>query len=244
MLKYNIKNKKSVRSGQASVGFKINVVVLKGKIMVDKTEEVVWKTYPGIYFLQANQFGEIRTVDHYAVCKDGRKYFVKGHILKQWLNHNGYLFVNFRVNGKKVNLQVHRVIATCFLPNPENLPEVNHKDNNPKNNFVSNLEFCSHEYNMAYKEKYGKSAAEVSGCPVFAVSLKTFDVLRFESQHEASRLLGVSQGSINRVLKDRRKQTGGYWFCYEDSGATEKTRAKFGDEVASEVEELINEKFR
>ena len=212
--------------------------------MTDKEEDVVWKTYPGIDFLQANQYGEVRTLDHYTVRKDGRKQFVKGHILKQQLYKNGYLYVGICINGKHIHLRVHRIIATCFLPNPDNLPQVNHKDNNPKNNFVDNLEFCTHEYNIAYREKYGISAKEstkVLRKPLFAVELKTLKVSYFESQREAARQLGCRNQNINTILKGRLKQTGGYWFCYADSEAVEKTRAKFGEDVANQVEKIINQ---
>lgn len=205
-------------------------------------EKAVWKTYPGIDFLQANQFGEVRTIDHYTEGKDRKRRFIKGHVLKQYADRHGYMQVYPYVNGKHVKLQTHRIVATCFLPNPDNLPEVNHKDNNRKNNSVSNLEWCTPQYNTAYREKYGKSAAEVSGRPVFAVDLKTLEVLHFESQHEAARQLGVSVGNICDVLKGRRKQTHGFWFCYTDSNAVEKTRVKFGDEVAHEVKALMNKK--
>lgn len=214
--------------------------------MADKDKNIVSKTYPGIDFLQANQFGEVRTLDHYATRKDGKRYFVKGHVLKQQLNKNGYLYVDVHINGKHIQLQVHRIVATCFLPNPDNLPQVNHKDCNPKNNSVSNLEFCTPQYNTAYREKYGVSAKEstkVLRKSLFAVNLKTLEVLHFESQHEAARQLGVKQGNICNVLKGRQKQTGGYWFCYADSNAVEETRAKFGDEVADKVEKLMNEKM-
>ena len=280
----------------------------------EKEEETVWRTYPGIDFLQANQFGEIRVIDRYVTYKNGVKHFYKGHVLKQCADRGGYLQVYPRVNGKQVNLLVHRIVATCFLPNPDNLPEINHKDNDPKNNSVSNLEWCTHEYNVAYREKCGKSAAEALGRPVFAVNLetsevsffktqseasyklgvdsrninsvlkgrlktaggywftenkneitkekiqeikdgmvflggvvavnlKTLEVSRFKSQRGAARQLEVNLGCIQKVLKGRRKQTGGYWFCRADSNAVEKVRAKFGDEMACEVKKLLSEEL-
>lgn len=284
--------------------------------MVDKEE--VWKTCPEYPFIQANQFGEIRTKDRVVERKDGRKQFVKGRVLKQYLNkRNGYLYVGVSFRGKKLTLRAHRIIASCFLPNPENLPEVNHKDCNRVNNNVDNLEWCTPQYNMAYKEKYGISSKEANKAlqkPLFAVNLKTFEVLRFESQREAARQLGVSYQNINKVLKGRRRTAGGYWFtedeseitkekiqeikdgmvshdgviainlktfetssfksqheaarqlgfsmmsinnvlkgrqkkacgywfCYADEHAIEKTRVKFGNEVANKVKELINEKL-
>ena len=113
-------------------------------------ENIVWKSYPDYPFIQANQFGEIRTVDRTITDRNGVKHFVKGRMLKQSVTKAGYLRVSTRVNGKNFNQYVHRVVAMCFLPNPDNLPEVNHKDCNPKNNSVTNLEWCTGEYNTAY----------------------------------------------------------------------------------------------
>lgn len=99
------------------------------KFMFDKEKEkAVWKIYPEFPFIEANQFGEVRTTDRLVTCKNGRKMFVKGHVLKQWANNKGYLLVHFSVNGKDVARLVHRIIAASFIPNPDNLPEVNHKD--------------------------------------------------------------------------------------------------------------------
>lgn len=279
--------------------------------MIDKeTEEVVWKVYPEFPFIEANQFGEIRTIDRWVTCKNGRKRLIKGRILKQYFYPNGYMFVHFSFNGKQINLLVHRVIATSFLPNPHNYPVVNHKDNNRANNALSNLEWCSREYNEDYKKNFGTSQVQIQGHHVFAVEVKTgkvlhfesqheaarklgvfqqdvshvvkgkqktaggylfteneskiteekvqeikanmrffggviavdletFTVLRFESQAEAERQLGVSHSHINEVIKGKRRKTSGYWFCYADEYAIEKTRAKFGDAIAEKVEELM-----
>lgn len=197
-------------------------------------EQTVWKTYPSIDFLQVNQFGEIRTIDHYTERKDGRKYFVKGCMLKQCDNGYGYLQVHIRVNGKVTNLYVHRVVASCFLPNPDNLPEVNHKDNNPKNNNADNLEWCTRQHNITYREKYGVSAKEANRKnmkPLFAVNLKTLEVLRFESQSEAARQLGISPGNISNVLRGRYKQVGGYWFTEDESKITEEKIQEIKDSM-------------
>lgn len=114
------------------------------------------------------------------------------------------------------------MVATCFIPNPDNLPEVNHIDNDRTNNAVSNLEWCNRQYNSDYKKNFGTSSTEVLGRPVFAVSLKTGKVLRFESQCEAARQLGVRAGSINMVVKGKLYQTGGYWFTEDESEITEE----------------------
>lgn len=207
-------------------------------------EEAIWKSHPDYPFLQANQFGEVRTIDRVATDRNGKKYHIKGRVLKQRRDRYGYMDVKFRVNGKEIRLGVHRIVATCFIPNPNNYPEVNHIDNDPTNNAVGNLEWCTHEYNMSYKEKFGVSAKEATKVlrkPVIVVDLNSYKVLWFESQHEAARQLDVDDSHITKVVKGYYNKTSGYWFCYADENAVEKVKAKFGDRIAEKVEKLISE---
>jgi hypothetical protein len=64
---------------------------------------------------------------------------------------DGYITVILYKNYKIKALRVHRLVAEAFIPNPDNLPEVNHKDENPMNNEVSNLEWCNRSYNINYR---------------------------------------------------------------------------------------------
>ena len=74
-------------------------------------------------------------------------------LLKPADNGIGYLRVRCRVNGKRTHKYVHRLIAETLLPNPDGLPEVNHKDHNKQNNTLENLEWVSHWDNMkAYRD--------------------------------------------------------------------------------------------
>ena len=137
----------------------------------EANEEEIWKNYPEFPFIEANQFGEVRTKDRIVKSKDGRNYHIKGRVLKQRDNGYGYMCVKFKINGKNITRYVHRIVATCFIPNPDNLPEVNHKDNDRTNNSVSNLEWCSRQYNNNYKKNFGTTSAELFGRSVFAVEL-------------------------------------------------------------------------
>lgn len=119
-----------------------------------KRKKAVWKTYPDYPFIQANQFGEIRTIDRYVKAKGQGKRLIKGRVLKPRDCGHGYMQVSFRANGKPVCLFVHRIVAICFLPNPDNLPEVNHIDCDPTNNRLDNLEWCTSEYSNTYREKH------------------------------------------------------------------------------------------
>ena len=196
-------------------------------------EEEVWKVYPDYPFIEANQFGKIRMKDHYVPRKNGGKRLVKGHILRQYNYGQGYMYVSFKLNGKTVHLSVHRIVATCFIPNPNNYPEVNHIDCNRANNTVSNLEWCTKSYNRQYREKYGDSW----GRPVFAVNLETCEVLYFKSQKEAGLKLGIDRSTIGKVVRGQLNTTGGYWFTEDKSEITEekireiKANMRFRDDV-------------
>lgn len=202
----------------------------------------VWKPYPEFDFIEGSSLCRVRTLDR--VVSNGRgMYVVKGRILKKQPVSHGYLQVAFSSNGKTVHRKVHRIIASCFLPNPNNFPEVNHKNNDRTDNRVDNLEFCTHEYNIEYKEKYGVSSKEcVPKSPIYVINLTTLEVYWFPSQREASRSLGVNLGNLSSVIKCQRNQAGGYWFTKSGEDTVENARAKFGKSVASKVEYLMNDK--
>lgn len=204
-----------------------------------KSKVKVWRTYPEFEWIQGNNYGEVRTIDRWGPTSRGNgKRLVKGQILKQYHNNSGYLRVNFSVNGKNINRYVHRIIAECFLPNPDNLPEINHIDCNPLNNCINNLEWCTHEYNCQYREKFGIPTAESHGHPLYAINLNTLEVYCFSSQREASRELNISQGHISSVIKGKRKQTGGYWFTNADNNAVDVTKNKLHNIIDNRIEDL------
>lgn len=70
--------------------------------------------------------------------------------ISQRENSDGYMIITTGITGSRRTVRVHRLVAMAFIPNPNNYPEVNHKDCNRKNNDVSNLEWCTHEYNIQY----------------------------------------------------------------------------------------------
>lgn len=203
----------------------------------NKEEEEIWKIYPEYPFIEASNLGRVRTKDRVVIHKNGRKYkqFVKGKVLKQYLRPDGYMEVGFGVDGKSIHLLVHRIVATCFITNPNNLPEVNHKDNDRTNNIMSNLEWCTRKYNEVYKKNFGTELNR----PVIVINLETFNIFWFESQSEAGRNLGADSSAISKVVKGKLNKTGGYWFCNADENAVEKTRKRFSDKVARKVEKLI-----
>lgn len=196
----------------------------------------VWKQHPEFWFVEVSTLSRVRTLDRYIANGKGGRRFVKGHVLKQRRDRYGYLLVSFSMNGKLITKKVHRLVAKTFIPNPNNWPQVNHKDNNPANNCVSNLEWCTGEYNIEYREKFGKACNR----PVYAVSLKTLEILKFPSQKEAGRQLGIEQTHICAVVKGRRKQTGGYWFIEDKNKITKDKLCEIKDNMRSKGVFAVN----
>jgi len=184
----------------------------------------IWEKHPKYVGIEVSTLGNVRTLDR-AISNEKGTRSLKGRILKPASDRDGYLRVSIPVDGKRVTKSVHRLVAQTFIPNLNNLPEVNHKNCVRDDNRVINLEFCTRSYNIQYREKYGESLNR----PVFAVNLKTLEVSRFPSQHEAARVLGVSNGNINSVIKGKRKQASGYWFKEDDANGIEIDKDKLND---------------
>lgn len=108
---------------------------------------------------------EIINYPDYYVDDSGNVYSRKyGYLreLKQYPKTHGYLYVALSKNGKKDYLRVHRLVAEAFIPNLDNLPEVNHKDEDKTNNRVNNLEWCTPHDNKVYGSRREKVARKVS----------------------------------------------------------------------------------
>ena len=127
-------------------------------------------------------------------------------------DNNGYVAIALQKNGKIKHTKVHIVIAKTFIENPDNLPQVNHKDENKQNNNVSNLEWCTAKYNMNYGTGR-KRMALTQGKKV--EQIKDGQVIRvFNSLHEINRELGYSFKNICSVCNGKRNSAHGYEWRY------------------------------
>ena len=119
--------------------------------MVELQQEEIWKDIKdckGRY--QISNFGNVKSLARFNNGKFGR--LISERILKQNFRQ-GYAYVRVFVNGKKTNLVIHRLVAETFIPNPQNLPQVNHIDGNKQNNNVNNLEWCLQRDNLLHAIK-------------------------------------------------------------------------------------------
>jgi hypothetical protein len=86
----------------------------------------------------------------YRVSNLGRVQSFRGTVLAGSTDKKGYRRVCLQHQTKKINRPVHRLVAEAFLPNPENKSQVHHKDHNPRNNRLDNLEWCTPQENISY----------------------------------------------------------------------------------------------
>ena len=113
-----------------------------------------------------DQFGRVYGVDRTTTVFDNGRIYEKpiaGKQMKQSLHTKGYKTVSLTKDGKAKTMFVHRIVAEAFIPNTDNLPMVNHKDEDKTNNFVENLEWCTASYNRTYGNAVEKHAKKIRG---------------------------------------------------------------------------------
>ena len=146
---------------------------------------------------EVNEIGEVRTI-------------ATGFIKKQRTDRYGYKVVALNCgNGKQKFVTVHRLVAQAFVPNPDNLPCVNHKDENKTNNNADNLEWCTVAYNNRYGTHIEKCAAAKRKA---VIGTKDGEEVHFDSAREAGEVLGIPWRYIGDAIHHRgkRKRAGGY----------------------------------
>ena len=166
-----------------------------------------WKPvvgYEGLYMV--SNWGRVKSIK-----------FGKERILKPGTNNYGYLLVKLCKDGKVKAFTVHRLVAEAFLPNPHNYPCVNHKDENKQNNVVSNLEWCTHEYNNTYGTRIERVAEKTTNgkCskPVLQYTLNGEFVREWESTAECGRN-GFNQGNVVTCCQGKLKKYKGFIWRY------------------------------
>lgn len=141
----------------------------------------------------------------------------KGYI-NTFVGSSGYKFATLYNNGKRNTIALHRLLATTFIPNPDNLPMINHKDENPLNNDLSNLEWCSGSYNRTYGNCEAKRVSTIAQSKSVAQFSLDGDLLNvFPSCSAAAKSLNIGGSaafSIGQCALGHTKQSHGYIWKY------------------------------
>lgn len=195
----------------------------------------IWKDIPGYEgYYQVSNIGRVKSLPRKVYCNGGF-HISKEKILKQQLRKDRYFNVHLLKEGVVKIYFVHRLVALAFISNPNNYPDINHKDENPSNNCVENLEWCTEKYNMNYgtaverrkasfvrNDSFKKANAtkvrnhsKGAETPIEAVSKDGITIINYPSISEAARVTGISKGHIGECCKGIRHSAGGYFWNYK-----------------------------
>lgn len=166
------------------------------------------KNFEGLY--EVSDKGQVRSLDRIETTSNGRKRFKHGQVRKLHDNGRGYLCVDLWKNNKSYWEYVHRLVAQAFIPNPDSLPCVNHKDYNRHNNNVDNLEWLSYKDNNLYSlpnytKPRGPKVPKIVKCDMDGDELEVY-----RSTREAERANHLANGVISQYFKKGYSQCGGY----------------------------------
>ena len=174
-----------------------------------------WRPVKGYEnIIEVSNLGRVRSISRYEKTGNKGRKFVRGKILKCEKMAKGYIRIKptRRLGGKR--FLVHRLIAETFIPNPNNYPVVNHKDEDKSNNKVENLEWCTPRYNSKYgtcqqrRSIYRKRAVEM-------IDKNTKEVIEiFDSMKSAEEKTHISAKQISAVCRGYDKSARGYYWRY------------------------------
>lgn len=169
----------------------------------------IWKDIPELIgFYQASSLGRILRCNSIVNHPKGGMAKKKGRIIKQSYNHRtGYMRVGLCFKGKKITRTVHSMIAKAFVPNPNNLPEANHKDGNKLNNRYDNFEWVTKAGNRVHAIKTGLIKTITPEKMLTRSKLNTLLNLNGIGYNQAdlSRIFKLSQSTISRALNGKRR---------------------------------------
>ena len=212
--------------------------ILKKKRNKDNFKDVIeeWKPITGYEdWYEVSNKGNVRSLYFHSQKRVGDNLNTNPKILSPSSDKDGYLFVSLSnpITGERENKRIHRLVATEFIPNPNNLPYINHKDEDKTNNCSYNLEWCDEYYNNYYGTKNIRTS-ETLKKPVYQYTINGELVKVYDGAIDAEKETGISRSSICFCIKGRTKTAGG--FVWNDKPLFFKDNPETGispEEVAS-----------
>ena len=188
------------------------------EVKESKDTEEIWKPIPGYEGLyEVSNKGRVKSLERDIICKNGVKRHYKERIMNGSLDTRGYLQVSLGNNkGERKFLWVHQIVATTFIPNPENKPQVNHKDEVKTNNCVDNLEWMTAKENSNYGTRNERVIKAISK-PIMQYTKDGILIKVYPSVKEAAHQLGLSRSNISSAARGVYKQAYDFiWKYVED----------------------------
>lgn len=184
--------------------------------------ETIWKDIPNyIGYYQISNTGQIKSLERKVKSSKSRQGLrtVNERLIKTRIDKYGYETVILRKENIDKHFTIHRLVATCFIPNPENLPSINHKDENKLNNIVDNLQWCTVKYNNLYNNRQTKInnilKERIIGKAILQYDLEWNLLQRFKTLRGMHRETGFSREKIKRVCNGLQEQSYGYYWKFE-----------------------------
>lgn len=169
--------------------------------------EEIWKSIEGYPNYEVSNLGRVRSLN-----------YNKTKIRNLYIDENGYKKITLSKNCKIKTLKVHRLVAQAFLPNPNNYTEVNHKDENPSNNCVENLEWCTRSYNINYGKRTDKQKKHLYKS-INQYSKDGEFIKRWDCIRDIERELGYRHQNIIMCANGKYKSSHGFIWRYKEDKA-------------------------
>ena len=171
-----------------------------------------WRHIDENKLYMVSNLGNVLMIEH----RDKLGRLQKERYKKKYKRTNGYLFVQIKVDGKNKCFDIHRLVAKAFISNPDNLPCINHKDENKENNTVYNLEWCTAKYNNNYGDRRKKASKNRKGKNCKKIQcIETGEI--FKSAQDVIDMMFNGKGLPNYIranIRGQRKSAYGYHFVY------------------------------
>ena len=171
--------------------------------------------YEGLY--EVSNLGNVRSLDRKIISKSGAVMIFYGKQIRKRILRGGYVSVELNKNSHGKTFNIHRLVASAFIPNPENKPQVNHINSIRTDNRVENLEWCTNSENQKYAFKFGFQNSNHRIRPVYQMDDQGKIIALFESATMAAKHLGGNQAKISACALGKRKHTVGYRWQFASS---------------------------